>query len=390
MRIAHLVDRPDDVGGVRTYLSALLPALAERNIESVLVTGEPETVALGGAATLHAAAVASDAAHLDQAERNALVAALDGVDADVIYAHLARNPAVVVAASTCAPVVLYAHDYYPVCPGSTRYLHRSATLCSEGPGLRCFWRAYTERTASRRPDRLVRSYRRVREWRGAWTHLSRVLVASPFVADLLAGDGVPRELLRVVPYFVDPEPVVPVEPAQDVLFLNRLIAAKGAAVLLRALAETDSFTAAIAGDGPDRPALEALSTELGLGARVRFLGWVSREERARLFAASRLLVVPSLWDEPFGIVGVEALVAGLPVVASDVGGISSWLGEDEGGLLFPRGDHAALASALRRLLDDEEHRRAQAERGRLAAQRFTVERHLELLLPELTAAASGV
>jgi glycosyltransferase involved in cell wall biosynthesis len=388
MRIAHLVDRPGDVGGVRTYLGHLLPALAARGVENVVFTGVAADP-LAGASTVHAPTVASDAARLDAGAREQLTAQLRAASADVVYAHLARNPAVVVTASSCAPVVLYAHDYYAVCPGSMRYLERSATLCTEGPGMRCFVRAYTERTTSRRPDRLVRAYGRVRAWRTAWPHLSRVFVASPFVAELLAGDGVPRELLRVVPYFTRPAPTEPAAPEQDVLFLNRLVSAKGADVLLRALAATEGITAAIAGDGPDRQSLERLALELGLGERVRFLGWVSPEQRTRLLASSRVLVVPSLWDEPFGIVGIEAFAAGLPVIGAAVGGIPSWLSANEGGLLFPRGDAAALAGALRRLLGDEELRRAQAARAHEAATRFTLDRHLELLLPELRAAAGA-
>jgi glycosyltransferase involved in cell wall biosynthesis len=388
MRIVHLVDRPGDVGGVRTYLTHLLPALASRGFENLLFTGV-EIEPFDGTTAVHAPAIASDAARLDAGERERLATQLRAARADVVYAHLARNPDVVITASSCAPVVLYAHDYYAVCPGSMRYLERSASLCTEGPGLRCFWRAYTERTTSRRPDRIVRAYGRVRAWRDAWPHVSRVFVASPFVADLLAGDGVPRKLLRVVPYFTWPEATEPAAVEQDVLFVNRLVTAKGVHVLLQALAAMEGTTAAIAGDGPDRRSLERLARKLGLGDRVRFVGWVSPEQRTHLLASSRVLVLPSLWDEPFGIVGIEALAAGIPVVASDVGGISSWLGDGDGGFLVPRGDASAFARALTQLLGDETFRLAQAESARAAAGRFTLERHLELLLPELRAAAAG-
>ena len=389
MRIVHLVDRPAEIGGVPTYLAELLPALRDRGVESVVLSGDASVRELAGARCVHVPEVAAESARLGAEAAGRLRAAVGSAGADVVYAHLASSPGAVLAAAEQAPVAVYAHDYYAVCPGSMRYLHRSETLCVEGPGLRCFWRAYTERSTNRRPDRLVRAYARVRAWRDVWPRVSRVFVASPFVAELLRGDGVPQEALRVVPYFVRPEAAPPTAPEHDVLYLGRLVAAKGVHVLLRALAALDGVTATIAGDGPERQALVALSGRLGLAGRVRFTGWIPPAERPRLLAATRVLALPSLWDEPFGIVGVEALSAGVPVVGSAVGGIPSWLEEGAGGSLVPRGDSTALAAALRRLLDDRSVHADQSSRARAAASRFSVERHLELLLPELRAAAGS-
>lgn len=386
MRIAHFVDRPDAIGGVPTYLEGLLPALAARGHDNVVVTAAP-LATFAGAPCIRVEAVGASGPSLSRAEQAAIGAALEGVD--VVYAHIARSPAVVHAAADAAPVVFFAHDYYSVCPGSMRYLHRSERLCVEGPGLRCFTRAYTERSTNRRPDRLLRDYRRVRAWDGVWPRLARVVAASPFVADLLAGDGVPAASLRVVPYFVDPSTAAAVDRRHDVLYVGRLLAAKGVHVLVRALASLDGVTAAIAGDGPDRAAVERLVRELGLEDRVSLLGWVPAAERAALLSASAVFVLPSLWDEPFGIAGLEALAAGVPVVGTRVGGIPSWLVDGDGGTLVARGDSAGLAEALRQLLDDDALRAEQSRRARDAAARFSVVRHLDLLVPELEAAAAG-
>jgi glycosyltransferase involved in cell wall biosynthesis len=215
-----------------------------------------------------------------------------------------------------------------------------------------------------------------------------VLVASPFVADVLAGAGVAAEQLRVVPYPVGPGGGRPGKPGTDVVYIGRLVAAKGVDVLLRSLGRLDGVRAAIAGDGPERDRLERLAREQGLEERATFHGWVDDDERARLLASARTLVLPSLWDEPFGIVGLEALAAGVPVVASDVGGIPSWLADGEAGLLVPRGDSDALAEALGVVLRDDDAHRRLADAAPDVAARFSIERHLELLLPELSAAAS--
>jgi glycosyltransferase involved in cell wall biosynthesis len=113
----------------------------------------------------------------------------------------------------------------------------------------------------------------------------------------------------------------------------------------------EPVTLIMAGDGPERPRLEALARERGVDAR--FPGWVSGERRTSLFRASSLVVVPSLWPEPFGLVGLEAAVHGVPAVAFDAGGIGEWLRDGvNGALVRERGDAGALGAAIARLLGD--------------------------------------
>lgn len=383
-----MVDRLDAKGGVQTYLETLLPALEARGVASTILTGGGDVGTYAGSRVRPVCGTQDDGPRLGAAVRDRLAEALRDESPDVCYIHVAPSPDVYRVAAEAAPVVAYAHDYFMACPGGARYLHRSRAFCTEGPGLRCFRRAYTERTTNRRPDRLLRAYSRARAWPHGWEAVARVLVASPFVGEVLVAGGLPRDLLRVVPYPVAPAAREPSSPATDVAFVGRLVASKGIDVLLRALSRLEGVSAAVAGDGPDRPRLERLASELGLGRRVRLLGWLDAARVAHLLSESRLLVLPSLWDEPFGIAGLEALAAGVPVVASDVGGVSSWLRDGEAGVLVPRADEEALAVAIRRLLEDETLRLELAGRGPAVAGSFSLDRHLELLLPELEAIAS--
>jgi glycosyltransferase involved in cell wall biosynthesis len=238
---------------------------------------------------------------------------------------------------------------------------------------------------SRRPDRVVRAYRRARAWERAIPSLSTILVGSSFVADQLVAAGARPGNVKIVPLPIAPSDQLAVATGSgvDVVFVGRLTASKGADVLLHALARMPGVTAAIAGDGPERAELEALARSLGLGGRVRFVGWISPTERRELFAAAGVFAFPSVWQEPFGMVGLEALAQRLPVVASEVGGIPSWLVDGEGGLLVPPDDPVELAGALGRVLEEDDLRRRLAETGPEVAARFSIERHLELLLPEL-------
>jgi glycosyltransferase involved in cell wall biosynthesis len=139
--------------------------------------------------------------------------------------------------------------------------------------------------------------------------------------------------------------------APIVLTVARLDAQKGVEHLLEAAAAVPQASFAIAGDGPDRAALEARASTLRLGDRVRFLG--HRRDVPSLLAASDLFVLPSLY-EGFPLSVLEAMVAGVPVVATAIGGTDEVVRDGETGTLVPPADPAALASAIARTLGDRE------------------------------------
>lgn len=129
----------------------------------------------------------------------------------------------------------------------------------------------------------------------------------------------------------------------------------------------------IIGDGPELPALRRLTAELDLSDRVVFLGTI-REGRGKEIARHRIMVVPSSYAEPFGVVALEGLAAGCVIVASSAGGLPAAVGPC--GILFPNGDARAMASALRDLLASP------SLREKL---RSESSRHLERFRPETVA-----
>jgi len=142
------------------------------------------------------------------------------------------------------------------------------------------------------------------------------------------------------------------ERPQDLVFLGRLVSDKGCDLLLRALSllKQDAVypSATIIGDGPDMSALREQTAKLGLMDQVTFKGSI-REGRGAEVAQHKIMVVPSIWAEPFGVVALEGLAAGCAVVSSNTGGLPDAVGPC--GLLFPGGDARALAQAIRELLD---------------------------------------
>src|SRR5262249_12869978 len=124
------------------------------------------------------------------------------------------------------------------------------------------------------------------------------------------------------------------------IFCGRLEQVKGAAEaigVLRLLPER--YYLEILGEGPERERLSKMVNELGLHSRVTFLGWLDGPARDRALASAGVLLMPSLWDEAFGMAGIESMSLGTPVVAYDVGGVAEWC-RGQAGVLVPCGDIA--------------------------------------------------
>ncbi len=144
--------------------------------------------------------------------------------------------------------------------------------------------------------------------------------------------------------------------SRDLVFLGRLVSDKGLAVLLEALAQLRDRAVmrrlTVIGEGADGAALHALSMRLGLQTQVEFRGSVRGEALVRLLNEHREIVIPSVWEEPFGLVALEAIACGLVPIASRSGGLPDAVGPC--GILVTKGDVAALARALETPLDGDQ------------------------------------
>jgi glycosyltransferase involved in cell wall biosynthesis len=166
---------------------------------------------------------------------------------------------------------------------------------------------------------------------------------------------------------------------------------KGIQHMLAALPEVAAAFPAVryllVGDGPHRRALEGLAARLGVADRVVFAG--ARDDVPRLLAAADLFVLPSL-TEALPTVVAEAMAAGLPIVATTVGGIPEMVGHGEAALLVPPSDPAALAAAVCRLLANPRQAAAMGRAGRrVVAARFDIRAQAKALADDYRALAAG-
>ncbi len=135
---------------------------------------------------------------------------------------------------------------------------------------------------------------------------------------------------------------------KDLVFLGRLVSDKGVDLLLQALAELKLMglmpTLTIVGMGPEEEALRQQAINLDIGSQVDFVGAKFEQELVQILNAHQILVVPSCWQEPFGIVALEGIACGCVVVGSDVGGVKEAIGPC--GVTFPQKDYKALTQVL--------------------------------------------
>jgi glycosyltransferase involved in cell wall biosynthesis len=321
-RVLH-VAKVAGISGSENHLLGLLPALREHGFDVELVMlheGEPGAAEF--ARRLEATGVRVERIPLGSAASplafGRLLRFVRSREPDVLHTHLVHA------------------DFHGLVAGR---LARVPVLVSTKHGFNPF----RDRRAFGVADRTV--------GRLADVHIA---ISRGLARYLAEREGFDPDRFEIVHYGIEPGPEPPPPPAAPRLaIVGRLIPIKGHDTLLRALATVRSdvpgITLEVAGDGALEPDLRATTTRLGLDDVVRFLGHVPRV--AEVFERAEVVVVPSL-GEGFGMVALEAMERGRPVVASAVGGLPEIVEDGRTGLLVPSADADALAEAIRGLAGD--------------------------------------
>jgi len=252
------------------------------------------------------------------------------------------------------------------------------------------WHADIPWDAQRRALRAA--YRIYRPWEQALLRRTDAIIATsqPYL-DSSATLAPWRDKVRVIPLGIADASAATNDAcshwpaaALRILAVGRLSHYKGFDVLLRALAQVQEASLVLVGAGECADSLRTLAQELGVAARVKFAGFVDDDMLATLYSGADVLCLPSLErSEAFGVVLLEAMRAGLPVIASDVrgAGMGYVVRDSATGLLVPPGDAALLASALLRLRDNPDLRLRMGNAGRQRwREEFTLSRATERML----------
>lgn len=415
MRIAVVNWSKRRVGGVETYLNTIIPELARAGHEiafwhEVDEPVEREQIGLPD----NAPAWCVSALGAEKA-----LAALRDWRPDVIYTHKLSDPGLERKVLGLAPSVFFAHDYNGTCISGTKtFKYPIVQPCSRRFGWQCLAHYFPHRCGGLSPITMFKLYglqsRRLENLR----YYDAIVTHSDYMLSELIKHGLSPKSAYNFPYYVPssqangqpylgsslPEATssLTLETAKNrsdsrergattalkLLFSGRMEYLKGGHVFLDALPEVAGalgkhLRVTFAGDGRERRALERRAARLrSPGLKIEFVGWVERSQIETLLEACDLLVVPSLWPEPFGLVGPEAGHFGVPVAAFDVGGIHDWLLDGVNGYLASGNPptSSGLAEAIIKSLSDPLNH-ARLRKGAVeVAQQFNIKNHLTALM----------
>jgi glycosyltransferase involved in cell wall biosynthesis len=276
------------------------------------------------------------------------------------------------------PCVMTLHDYKLACPSYQLLDHgRVCDACVTGGP----WRAaqHACKDGSRTASTLLAVESTLHRSAHAYGAVDVFVSPSRFLADVMRRAGVFPERLRVVNHFADVlgTPVKD-RPGGHLVFAGRLSPEKGVDVLIESLALTRRPAVLdVAGDGPSRGRLEELASARAPG-RVRFHGRLDKGALQQLVRSSVASVVPSRWHENQPMTVLESFGAGVPVVATGLGGLPELVRDGVDGWLVPAEDPAALAGAIDTVLSAPGRALSMGAAARQRVLRdFSVERHLE-------------
>lgn len=272
------------------------------------------------------------------------------------------------------PVIYTAHWYKMICPKGTKLLPNQEQ-CSFKAGKACiqaeclpFYLWWIDMIQLW----LISLYK---------NNIDLLLANSKFTTKKFTQEGISTD--TSLPYFVERSNILkyPTSERATVCFIGRLVPEKGLKVLIKAmnilLEKLPSARLLVVGDGPEKRSLERFSKDLKLSESIEFLGFVPNEELNDVLFRSHVLAIPSIWAEPFGIVGIEASARGLPVVATRGGGLEEIVENNSNGFLVNPGNAEELADKLYSILTDSELAQRMGKYGHEKAMRkFTKHKHL--------------
>ena len=330
----------------------------------------------------------------NRAVRAELAARLRADRPDVVHVHSTfplLSPSVVAAcADAGVPLVATLHNYLQVCPSGT--LFRAGGVCTD-----CVGRLPLPavRHGCYRGSRLATVPMAVNlvanrdRW---WSGVARFFCISRAQRDILVRSGMPDERLLVKHNFVVDSGIHRSGPGRHVLYLGRISAEKGLRLLMAAwdaVAQSGGIGVplVLAGAGPMQ---DEVARWAGDRDDVRYLGLRDRAQCRELTASATAVVAPSTAPETFGLVAVEAMAAGVPVVAARHGAFVELLDDGVSGLLHRPGDAGSLADCLRRIGTAPERNQAMGQAGRRRYERdFTPAVGLERLVAGYATAITG-
>lgn len=336
------------IGGVEKYLLQIAKLLTNQGWQ---VHGLFESKALNTAGWESAFA---SVAYYSESSFDGLIEQYNTIKIEYVFFHKVTDPQMVSKLQSKFTTLSLVHDHDYYCLRKHKYLPYKRTNCplpftllgcSLCSGLLCKKNAKLSFINLPRCYALLSSMRKCDATIVLSEHMRYNAIINGWNPDKI------HKLYPIVELPDNPERVKTMTDIPTVLYIGQLIRGKGVDLLLEALGKlTTSCKCIIVGSGNDAEYLQGLAKELHLESKITWIGW--SDEVNQYYDQADVLAVPSRWQEPFGLIGIEAFSHQLPVVAFDVGGVSEWLIHKVNGILVRHADPKAFAKALDSVLSD--------------------------------------
>lgn len=395
MRVAVASWTSRHAGGIESYVGALLPAMRRAGLEVSFFHEADEPAQRARIDVAAGIAVFS-------AQSNGVAGALERLSAwkpDVVYVQGLHDVDTADRLLDVAPSVTFVHTYAGTCISGTKTHTRPwPVACSRRFGLACLALYLPRGCGGSNPVTMMRLYRTQQRRRENLMRQAAVITHSEHMKAELVRHGIAAGVVAFPVSVPDLGVPAPVDVSHDIVFAGRMENVKGGTLLLDALVRVRCelgrpLRVQLNGDGPDRQAWERLAHRVrGRDEQIsiEFPGWSDEAQLSARMRASRLLVVPSIWPEPFGSVGMAAARLGVPAAAFAVGGIPQWLHDGVNGHLAAMPATAeGLADAVVRCMRDPRHYEELSLGARRISAQFTMQRHLPELIGVFERAIRG-
>ena len=304
----------------------------------------------------------------------------------LIYLHKFADLEVLEAIlQTGLPTVRMVHDHSLTCLREYKYNYFTRNICLRPASGYCVFPCLAALARNREGLLPIRwaSYRRKQREISLTKRCARVVVYSQYQrAELVRNGFDPAKIEICVPIRAvgNPDGATALPSGNRLLYVGQIIRGKGVDVLLEALAKVKvPFRCNLIGEGSHRRYCERRCARIGLEKVVRFCGYVPPTELESYYREARVFVMSSLWPEPFGMAGPEAMRYGLPVVAFDAGGIREWLCDGQNGFLVSWKDTDAFAARIEELLLRPDLAQKLGQHGKEWVQRYDCSRQIDRL-----------
>lgn len=345
-RMAILCDTVGEAGGSERYYERVLPALARDNDVLVLARTVERPDIFGVPARQIAWAREDEPPNLAAAD--AVLCELDAFEPHVVIAGNVFDVGVLQVARRAPRFAVRIHDHRSFCPNGDRRFPQVPGICQAPMGAACAVNSLLRGCVAGPRSATIERLRAREAVRDAVARADVVLVSSNYMARTCADNGIDPQRIAITPPPLADDAfattIVPPPASPSVLFAGRIVPQKGLESLVRALGAIPVRhrpTLDVAGTG-DLPSARALAERLGVS--FEYHGFCDAAGLRDVIDRCTAVAIPSLWPEPFGLIGIEAQARGRPAIAYDVGGIAQWLGG--AGATVRVGDERALARAI--------------------------------------------